>query len=108
MQIPSGTQSNFKYFLAGTLVVFSLSNTQYSESTLLPLEFHDVDSCAYQKTVQYPMPQYEYSFATQNKISGQPDKEPLVDFPVFKKLKVRIGNVSALEFVSVENTEGFI
>lgn len=108
MPTPLSTQSNIKYFLAGTLVAFSLANAQYSEPTLLPSEFYDVDSYLSQGTFKYSLPQYEYTFALPDPNKEQPDVEPLVNFPVLKKLKVKISRVSTLEFSSVENIEGFI
>ena len=107
METPFNTQSSFSLgylILAGTLAFYMANN----EPTLLPSSFYESEAYSSHDFIEYPKLPFEYTLNATVESQEQYDVEPLVTFPTLARLKVRIKNVSPLEFTSIEDKDGFI
>ncbi len=101
--------AKYQRIAAGTAALFVIANAIYEESDVLPRENH--------MPAEVNMPQDIEMGATSTQVRYGPDleipfseaqREPIIPIPISGKIKVRFKKATPLQYIPVEDENGFI
>jgi len=99
----SNTTNTVMMAFIGTAALLSSSYENLGIKRLLPFQSYPYDYTRQQQSPSY-LPQYEID----NNLVVETLKQQLIEIPVIKQIKVRFNRPVSLEFICVEDENGFI